>query len=161
MEELSKEIILNYITKVTSDLGKELSDENIKIQNMGNPHGHIRLKDGETAVYLFYLEEEKCYLKIGKVGTNSNARLNSQHYSIKASQSTLASSLLNDKYMVKKYSLQENTISAWINEKTSKTIIIIRSKNEFANSLVESMLHYKCNPKYEGKNKNGKLSQKQ
>lgn len=65
------------------------------------PHTPKSLRPGHGAVYVFALTATHlaeagpgCVLKVGRVGPNSNARFQSQHYSPGSSRSNLANSIL-------------------------------------------------------------------
>lgn len=64
------------------------------------PHDAKRLRRGHGAVYVFALADLEHaagaghVLKVGRVGSNSNARFQSQHYSPASARSTLANSLI-------------------------------------------------------------------
>lgn len=65
------------------------------------PHQPKALRPGCGAVYVFALAEHDTseagvgrVLKVGRVGPNSNARFQSQHYSATAARSSLAKSIL-------------------------------------------------------------------
>lgn len=76
-----------------------------RAETLAAPHRSSPLPSGFGAVYVFGLSEQaRCeagagrVLKVGRVGANSNARFQSQHYSATSAGSTLARSLL--KYRV-------------------------------------------------------------
>lgn len=69
------------------------------------------------AVYSFIYQDR--FLKIGKAGSNSNERFNSQHYDPKNSQSNLAKSLLNDPKLVE-LNLDATNIKEWIKTNTRR-----------------------------------------
>lgn len=65
------------------------------------PHIPKALRPGHGAVYIFALSDASAseagpgrVLKVGRVGPNSNARFQSQHYSPTSSRSNLANSIL-------------------------------------------------------------------
>jgi len=67
------------------------------------PHAGRKLPNGRCAVYVFSLSEmygrtvqagAHRVLKVGKAGSNCNARFQSQHYNVNSAPSTLAGSLI-------------------------------------------------------------------
>lgn len=144
--------ISNLIIKVSQILGEEITENNFQIIDRGIPHeSPTVLPRGKTAVYIFYCPNEKCFLKIGKVGAKSQARFTSQHYNPESAKSNLASSLLNDNEMKLKYNLNNDNIKNWIKQNCRRIDILFDVKlGKFANELCESILHYKYKPKYEG-----------
>ena len=87
------------------DLGLPGWPSHYRAEALPAPHRSSPLPQGFGAVYIFGLSEQaRCeagagrVLKVGRVGANSNARFQSQHYSATAAGSTLARSLL--KYRV-------------------------------------------------------------
>jgi len=143
-----KKILLN----VSKTLEEPLDCDKILIEDRGIPHERPKcLPQDYTAVYVFYCPKEEKFLKIGKVGPNSEPRFRFQHYSPKAAKSTLARSLLNDVKMTKKYNLSDNNIKQWIMENCYRIDILFPpSVNKFTNELCEACLHYKLKPRYEG-----------
>ena len=103
-----------------------------------------------SAVYIFINEfEGKCY-KVGKVGTNSNARYQSQHYTSASSGSNLAKSILNDYSLNDKIEIQEN-VGTWIKQNTTRINLKLKSnRGAFALSLLEAFVQNRLKPKYEG-----------
>lgn len=73
----------------------------IDTERLPAPHAPKALRPGSGAVYIFALADHSTsdagagrVLKVGRVGPNSNARFQSQHYSPTAAGSTLAKSLI-------------------------------------------------------------------
>jgi hypothetical protein len=81
----------------------ELADDPVKINEIKveyfcAPHRPpANLPAGMMAVYAFWWDG--VWLKVGKVGPNSQARYTSQHYNAGSAQSTLAGSMINDPQM--------------------------------------------------------------
>jgi len=96
---------------------------------------------------MFLLDDE--FLKIGKANYRSNARFCSQHYGLNA-PSTLAKSLLSDSKMSRSGIASAN-IKDWIKTKCRRIDVIIDADlGIFALDLIEGIMHYKFEPKYEG-----------
>ena len=134
------------------------------------------LKNGEVAVYIFKYKDK--YLKIGKVGENSNNRFRYQHYNPNSCNSNLALQLLKDKdgkkfkapnkelkeirdKLLKDFIAKEDQvskeireeISEWIFKNTTRTNIyfnLSNNKNKYLIlSLFEIALQCYFNPIYE------------
>jgi len=70
-------------------------------EDLPAPHRPMALRPGHGAVYVFAIADHDTseagagrVLKVGRVGPNSNARFQSQHYSPASARSTLANSLI-------------------------------------------------------------------
>jgi hypothetical protein len=143
------------INKLKNDLINSLkytnviiNDNQIDIINCGCPHQTSTLPKNKMAVYAFFYKNE-C-LKIGKVGPNSNARYNSQHYNPESSRSNLAKSILSDKYFSIN-NIKNDEIGDWIKENTQRiNIILDKNIGILTLGFIESfaILYYK--PRYEG-----------
>jgi hypothetical protein len=138
----------NLIQEVTLAIGKPILKDRYDIVDRGVPHmPPTRLPDGKMAVYMFLLDDE--FLKIGKANYRSNARFCSQHYGLNA-PSTLAKSLLSDSKMSRSGIASAN-IKDWIKTKCRRIDVIIDADlGIFALDLIEGIMHYKFEPKYEG-----------
>lgn len=140
--------LYGLIIDVTKALEKELDMSKVKIVDCGLPHLPTSLKPGTMAVYAFIYGDR--FLKIGKAGSKSNARFLSQHYNLHSSQSNLATSILRDPEMTT-LGITESTVGTWINKNCNRIDILLDSDlGCFALELVEAILHYKYEPKYEG-----------
>lgn len=131
-----------------SSLGKPLDKNLYNIVDRGLPHQPKSLQSGTMGVYAFYYDGY--FLKIGKVGSKSNARFLSQHYNPYSSKSNLAKSILNDIRM-ENFGITQGNVGDWIRRNCGRIDIIISSKaGIFALDLIEAILHYKYSPLYEG-----------
>lgn len=141
--------ITECIKNVFNALGHEADFDKIDIVDRGQPHtAPRRLPNGKMAIYTFIYEGD--FLKIGKVGPNSNARYTSQHYHPNASRSNLAKSILDDIAM-KKNGITESNVGEWIKNNCRRIDIEIDAElGFFALELIEALLHYEFTPKYEG-----------
>ena len=101
------------------------------------------------AVYGFWWNGE--WLKIGKVGPNTNVRYTSQHYNPNSARSTLAGSLVKDIRMVGIPDFAGSTPGDWIKSETSRVNILVPtdSGGELLSRL-EAFLHERFQPRYEG-----------
>lgn len=138
----------NIIEEVSGVLGKPIHEDKYKVIDRGIPHIPQRLPIGMMGVYTFWHNGR--FLKIGKAGSKSNARFFSQHYNPRSAQSTLAASILVDKNMRNKGITEEN-VGEWIRSNCRRIDILLDvSLGIFALELIESALHYKYEPIYEG-----------
>jgi len=102
-----------------------------------------------AAVYIF--KWNNIYLKVGKAGPNSNARYQSQHYSVNANGSTLAKSLQNEPEFHAMVGAINDTIwGEWIKENTIRfNVLIPRDLGEKFVHFAEAFFILKCNPMFE------------
>lgn len=136
------------INEVSSILGKPIDKGKYKIIDRGIPHQPKNLSHNMLGIYTFYYEGK--FMKIGKAGVNSKARFLSQHYNPRSAQSNLAASILSDSRMQGK-GLNENNIGDWIKNNCRRIDILFDSDlGIFTLGLIESALHYKYEPMYEG-----------
>lgn len=143
--------IMNYIEKLSLELGYPLTRKSYYIEDAGCPHRQSSLPKGYAAIYIFAYESETHYecLKIGKANANSAARFTSQHYGFNAS-STLAKSICGDAEF-RQMRINKENIKAWIlNNLHRVNIFISAEQGKAATELVEAVLHYKFRPRYEG-----------
>lgn len=143
MEDI-KEKLVNVI-KMT---GLNINNDQLHIKDLGIPHKPTGLPKGKMGIYAFSYNNR--FLKIGKVGQNSNARFQSQHYKPNSSQSNLAKSILNDAMFDSK-NLNEDNVGDWIQNNVRRIDFIIdASLGIFVLNLIESFLHCYYEPVYEG-----------
>ncbi|MGG4481236.1 hypothetical protein [Paenibacillus illinoisensis] len=136
-----------FLFKMLNEVGIYPTDEQIRIVDRGKPHS-CRFIDGKMYVYTFRFQNE--YLKIGKAGRNSKARLYSHHYNPGSSKSNLAKSVLSDTAM-NHHSLSNVTVGDWIKNNIERVDIEVDEKlGIFTLNLIESILHCMYLPKYEG-----------
>ena len=138
------ELIIN----ISALLGKPIKADQFIIIDHSFPHHPKALPRGRMGVYIFLYEDE--FLKIGKAGPKSTARFLSQHYSPSSSASNLSSSILTDPLM-QQYSLSQANVGSWIRENCRRVDVLLdASLGIFALELVEALLHYRYQPRYEG-----------
>lgn len=138
-----KDLILESIFHFAPDF----IAENLQFHDLGCPHQPELPPKGYSTVYLFKYGEE--YLKIGKAGVNSGARVLSQHYYCKT-PSSLAKSILRDIRM-SYLNLNAETVGNWIKENCRRINIYIKDDDVFIYNYIEAMLQLKYQPRYEGK----------
>ena len=136
------------IATVAEILGRPVDMRKVHIIDRGLPHTPKSLMPGTMGVYTFLYKDR--FLKIGKAGPSSNARFLSQHYNPGSAMSTLASSILMDKDMAS-LGITESNVGIWIKQNCRRIDIILNTElGIFTLELVEALLHYKYEPKYEG-----------
>jgi len=146
-QEYMLKIIRDFI-KAAELAGIQISNSQISIRELGCPHKPNSLPKNKMGIYIFCFDKK--YLKIGKAGPKSGARFLSQHYSSYSSKSNLAKSILNDSEM-NVYKVNSENIGDWIKNNITRTDILIdESLGVFTLNYLESFLHCKLNPKYEG-----------
>ncbi len=140
--------IKDELKKIIALTDEKINPDDIFIEELPNSHTLDRLPSGKMAIYMFFLGNQ-C-LKIGKVGSKSNARYTSQHYNPKSSKSNLAKTILSIKNEYDS-DLSESNIAEWIKKNTNRVNILIDSKFGIPLlSLIEVFLQYKFPPKFEG-----------
>jgi hypothetical protein len=138
--------------------GFGISTNDISHEVLPNPHRRPQLPRGKKAAYVFCIAD-KC-LKVGKVGSNSNARFSSQHYIPASSRSNLAKSLLADIARVNNGSiyftpesckdLTEVNIGRWIEQNATRHHFFMDdSQSGQLLSLLEVFLQCRLRPIYE------------
>lgn len=144
--------IIEDFIKVCKLANVELSKLDITIEILESGEAHIpsQLPRESMAVYIFMDKNNDICLKVGKVGGNSNARYQSQHYNPESSQSNLAKSILNDPA----YNIDSDSrknIGHWIRQNTKRINLKLHSDKGIPTiNLLEAFLQIRLNPKYEG-----------
>jgi len=130
--------------------GEPISPDEIAIEYLSAPHRPpSHLPTGKMAVYGFW--GDGVWLKIGKVGPNSNARYTSQHYNAGSTRSTLAGSLASDPHMLKVAGFDPRAPGNWIKATTHRVNILLPSQRPIELlSLLEAFLHLRLRARYEG-----------
>ncbi|MDB4590990.1 hypothetical protein OAH77_04740 [Flavobacteriaceae bacterium] len=129
---------------------------------MGDNHTPSRLIKGkEQGVYVFIRNETT--FKVGKAGTNSQARWNSHHYNLdNSTPSTLTKSFMMDLENFKTFfpvhakrdieKINKRQIKNWIQNNMSRIEFKISSKeSSIALNLLEALVQFNFPPIYEGK----------
>jgi hypothetical protein len=120
----------------------------LEVQDRGCPHVPAALPRGRMAVYIFALADSA--LKVGKVGRNSNARFQTQHYLPGSSGSNLAKSLLDDE-TGPCCEVSADEIGSWMRQRLHRIDILLNADAGVAVlSYLEAFLHCRLSPKYEG-----------
>ena len=147
--------ILNKFIGVCVLAGIQINRENIEVEILlaGDAHIPTRLRQGYMAVYIF--QDENTYYKVGKVGINSNARYQFQHYKPYSSRSNLARSIINDNNLNGVIEIQNN-VESWMKRNLTRINLLIpenilpEKKGKLLLNLLEAFLHCFLNPIYEG-----------
>jgi hypothetical protein len=126
------------------------------------PHKPHRLSAGKCAVYVFSLSPrwaQRCpaaarrVLKVGKVGPNSNARFQSQHYEPKRAGSTLAGALVTSRVLWQYLGITElksEQAGEWIRDNTDRDNFYLDSKDNDILGHFEKYIRGKLGPVFEG-----------
>ncbi len=129
--------------------GDQISEDDSEIEYHPAPHRATGLPKGKMAVYCFW--GDGVWLKIGKVGPNSDARYRSQHYQPGRAVSSLANSLCKDERMTAVTDSPKGACEAWIKAHTHRCNILLSSRQpKSLLSLLEAFLHHRLKPRYEG-----------
>ena len=141
--------LLDFI-KVAKLANYPVDISDFHVEYLDAPHeAPSRLPAGKMAVYAFWWQGE--WLKIGQLGPKSSARYTSQHYNPNGAKNTLARSLLNDPRMFGITDFKPDNPGEWIKSSTCRVNILLSSqRKKTLLTLLESFLHARFNPKYEG-----------
>lgn len=125
--------------------------DSITVEVTRRPHRQPKgLPAGKMAVYAFFLSGQA--LKVGKAGPSSNARYTSQHYNPKSAGSNLARSILAYPTKVGALGIDASGIGDWIKGHTDRVNLIApASLGDPMLSLLESFLHVRWKPVFEGR----------
>src|SRR5690625_4401583 len=138
----------SLIQDVSKTIGKPIVVEGYEIIDRGIPHKPKSLPIGLMGVHAFWYNDR--FLKIGKAGSKSGPRFLSQHYNQKSAQTTLAASILRDPDLLQ-FGITEEIAGGWIKENCRGIDILVNVQlGIFTLGLIEAVLHYKYEPKYEG-----------
>lgn len=128
----------------------------------GPLHQPSALPSGKQGVYVF-ITDGHCF-KVGKAGPKSKARWNSHHYNLdETTPSAFTKSIIKNKERFKSYfadslhseidQLEKNNIGNWIKNNISRIeLLLSQSEGGYALNLLEALVQFRLNPKYEGKN---------
>lgn len=148
IELIIEDFLKVYKLAIDNDI---LSKNEIEIEifTAGQKHVPNKLPKGKMAVYIFIAKDQSICYKVGKVGVNSNARYQSQHYNPDSSKSNLAKSLLDDYDINDKFN--GDNIADWIKTNTTRiNLLLPANKSVFILNLLEAFLQIRFQPKYEG-----------
>lgn len=122
----------------------------LTVESLPAPHRPpSRLPAGRMAVYVFAYGDTT--LKVGKAGSNSQARYISQHYNAGSAPSTLATSLIKRGAEIGIPDLSNESVSEWIKTHTDRINFVLESEAGIDSlSLLEAFLHCRLKPVFEG-----------
>ena len=155
--EKTKKEMQDAIVEVSKYLGNEIDITKLEIKFEDKGHNNPKAKKGCMYIYSFWHDDFEEPLKIGKAGTKTLARYRRNHYIPNSSKSNLARSLINTPETSKKYNLNEENIEKWMHDNLYRINIempfnIEQGFDSFTLELIESILHYKYRPVFEGRN---------
>ena len=129
--------------------GINMRREHIFIEVLEMPHEPTPLPPGKVAVFVF--SDTDRVLKVSKVGPNSNARYQSQHYGVWRAPSTLPKSLLKDGDAVQRHRLNEANVGDRIKQNTDRVNFIL-DDSYYGRTLdrLKEFLIDRLRPVYEG-----------
>lgn len=152
---------------ISQEKADEISEEFRRITNIdcnatymqwGESHVPTKLlKDVESGVYVFM--RDSTVFKVGKAGTNSQARWNSHHYNLDTSPSTFPSSFSADLERFNSFfpenvritDISRINIKEWVRANTSRIEFKIQNQETgTALNLLEALVQFYLNPIYEG-----------
>ena len=130
--------------------GSPLQPGDVTVEFLDAPHRPPkRLPAGKMAVYGFWHGGE--WLKVGKVGSKSQARYVSQHYGLGRALSSLPGSLIKDSRSSALPGFSPASAGDWVKAHTNRVNILLPSeRGKRLLSLLEAFLHARLEPRYEG-----------
>ena len=156
-EELNK--LIKDFLDVARESAMPIAEDQITGKILPPPHNRPKsIPEGKKAVYVF-MADGRC-LKVGKVGSNSQARFTSQHYNPWSSGSNLAKSILKSRDSLKADlqqrlhneidGISEQNVGAWIEENTARYHIFINAElDDLVLSLLEVFVQCRLKPLFE------------
>ena len=153
LDELVAAAITDF-SRVATLAHAEFAVDSITVEITTKPHKAPRnLPVGRMAVYAFLLDGHA--LKVGKAGPRSIARYTSQHYNPASARSTLAQSILTSPTKVGAVHVDLGSVGNWIKEHTDRVNLLLPTTLDPAIlSLLESFLHVRWKPVFEGRAEN-------
>lgn len=145
---------LSAFEKVAALAGASCLAGTVEVEYLPRPHKPGGQPSGKMAVYAFFHNGQA--LKVGKVGLNSDARFRSQHYNPQSSMSNLARSILANPERIGVAGIDSLNIGAWIRQNTDRVNLLLPASIGMPMlSLLESFLHVRWMPMFEGRNGDG------
>ena len=135
------------------DEGSKLSLDKIDFDFQSAPHERPQpLRNNQRAIYVFFKDDQ--WLRIGQTGYS--ARFTSQHYGVRRAGSALAKDI-RDHGGAFGFSGSDNEVGDWIIENCGRVNLWLPVQGvepkayEYFAKLLESYLHYRLNPEFEGR----------
>ena len=133
----------------------------LRHEHLPAPHRPRGLPVGFAAVYVFTLSPQwrpeaagaGRVLKVGRVGPNSAARFQSQHYSQASSRSNLANTLLTARVLWPYLGIDQldvATVAEWIKQNTSRDHFFLPSEAATLTPMLETYVRGRLCPVFEG-----------
>ncbi|MCP4142694.1 MAG: hypothetical protein GY755_20835 [Chloroflexi bacterium] len=150
------EKLLDDFVKVANISGFDIDYKTVVYEAWPAPHKPKSLPVNKQAVYVFSMPTStKKVLKVGKVGSKSNARFLSQHYNPNSSKSNLSSSILKHSEMRLELGVGDDfdtlNIGSWVKENVDRENFYIESQHgKLLLSLLEIFLQCRLKPIFEG-----------
>ncbi len=122
----------------------------MSVERLHAPHAPPSvLPKGKMAVYVFAKDAD--ILKVGKVGSNSQARYTNQHYNPGSAPSTLAASILADAERLGLAQPDRALIGQWIRGNLDRVNFLMDERlGVRVLTLFEAFLQCRLKPRYEG-----------
>jgi hypothetical protein len=156
-----EELIADFLVAVRN-MGVRIGDKGLEHRCGLGPHKPYALPAGRCAVYVFSLSRSygsRCQagldrvLKVGRVGPNSNARFQAQHYNPRSSVSNLAASLIGEQ-VVWGYlgieRLSETHVGDWIRQHTDRDDFLLPAEDNPELGYLERYIRARLGPVFEG-----------
>jgi hypothetical protein len=148
LDEAKYELVASF-RKVAALAGVLLPEDAIEISHWGTQHIVKPLSKDNMAIYVFVLNG-RC-LKVGKVGSKSQARYISHHYNPLSSKSNLAKSILEHRDDSNFSGVTEENVGEWIKKNVDRVNFILNKEAGISTlNLFESFLQCRLNPLFEG-----------
>ncbi len=149
------DLLIQDFIKVAALAGYTITAADITHQVLKAPHQQPSLVSETQAVYVFTLSRPPyIVLKVGKVGPNSNARFNSQHYNANSSGSNLAKSMLGNPNTWDQLNFIETDIEnvgLWLKSNTNRDHFFLKSsQGPLLLALLEIFIQCRLRPIFEG-----------
>jgi hypothetical protein len=152
--------ILNDFAVAASHTGLLGWPAQLRAEILPAPHRPGPLPSGHGAVYLFVLADHHAspagagrVLKVGRVGSHSNARFQSQHYSPGSAQSSLAKSLINYPALWSWLGidhLDQSTVRSWMLSNLDRANIYVPESSSALLPHLEMYVRARLGSVYEG-----------
>lgn len=124
---INPELLLEDFLTVADIARIKINRDQISVEILTAPHRPpSRLPAGKMAIYVFVYGDTT--LKVGKAGSNSQARYISQHYKAGSAPSTLAASLLKRGREIGVSNLDNDSVSEWIKSETDRINFVVDSE---------------------------------
>ena len=153
---LNVENLINDFVEVAILSGFHISQDDVLHEALPAPHRPASLPKNKQAVYFFSMPtSEIMVLKVGKVGSKSNARFLSQHYNPNSSRSNLSASLLKHPEVWSQLGISDDLSSSnvgdWIKQNVDRENFYLDAQHgKILLSLLEIFLQSRFNPIFEG-----------